>query len=73
MSTHDQAVALRAANLDDAKAVAEIWRSGWRDGHIGNVPDALVAVRADESFDVRAAQRVGDTTVAMVDGGWRGS
>ena len=47
-------------------AVAAIWRDGWRDGHLGFVPDALVAVRTDESFDSRAVDRVGDTTVAVV-------
>jgi GNAT superfamily N-acetyltransferase len=59
-------VAIRAATPDDAAVVAEIWRSGWHDGHIGNVPDELVAVRTDESFDARAAERVADTTVAVV-------
>ncbi|HEV2783830.1 MAG TPA: GNAT family N-acetyltransferase [Actinophytocola sp.] len=32
------------------------------------MPDELVAVRTRESFDVRAAERVGDTVVAVVDG-----
>jgi GNAT superfamily N-acetyltransferase len=45
-----------------------IWHSGWRDGHLGHVPDELVRVRTDESFRLRAADRVGDTTVAVVDG-----
>ena len=59
---------IRPAEPGDAAAVAEIWRSGWRDGHLGLVPDALVAVRTDESFRARAAGRIGDTTVAVVDG-----
>jgi len=59
-------VTLRPARPADAAAVADIWRRGWADGHLGNVPDALVAVRTDESFDTRAAQRVGDTVVATV-------
>jgi len=57
---------VRPATPDDAAAVAAIWRDGWRDGHLGFVPDALVAVRTDESFGTRAADRVGDTTVAVV-------
>jgi ribosomal protein S18 acetylase RimI-like enzyme len=61
-------VVLRAATPGDADAVAQIWREGWRDGHLGNVPEALVAVRTPESFTRRAADRVGDTTVAVVDG-----
>jgi ribosomal protein S18 acetylase RimI-like enzyme len=59
---------LRPARPDDAATVADIWRRGWRDGHLGHVPDALVAIRTDESFDIRAAERVGDTVVATVDG-----
>ena len=58
---------VRPATPDDAAAVAAIWRDGWRDGHLGLVPDALVAVRTDESFRTRAADRVDDTTVAVVD------
>ena len=59
---------IRAARTEDAEAVAEIWEHGWRDGHLGNVPDELVALRTPESFATRAAERVGDTTVATVDG-----
>jgi GNAT superfamily N-acetyltransferase len=59
---------LRPARPDDAPAVAEIWRSGWRDGHLGHVPDELLAARTDASFDVRAAERTGDTAVAVVHG-----
>lgn len=60
--------AIRSATPADAEAVAAIWREGWRDGHLGNVPDALVAIRTPESFADRAAQRVADTVVADVDG-----
>jgi GNAT superfamily N-acetyltransferase len=59
-------VIVRPATPEDAPAVAEIWRDGWRDGHLGLVPDALAAVRTDGSFRTRAADRVGDTTVAVV-------
>ena len=48
---------LRPARPEDAEAVAAIWRAGWRDGHLGHVPDALVAVRTPESFSARAAER----------------
>jgi GNAT superfamily N-acetyltransferase len=58
---------IRPATPEDAAAVSEIWREGWRDGHLGLVPDALVAVRTDESFRTRATARVADTTVAEVD------
>jgi GNAT superfamily N-acetyltransferase len=59
---------LRPATPDDAPAVARIWYDGWRDGHLGHVAEELVAVRTRESFDQRAAARVGDTVVATVDG-----
>jgi ribosomal protein S18 acetylase RimI-like enzyme len=63
-----EAVALRPARPDDIPAVAEIWRVGWRDGHLGNVPDELVAARTAASFDIRAAERIPDTVVAVVGG-----
>jgi GNAT superfamily N-acetyltransferase len=61
-------VTLRPARPDDAPAVAEIWRNGWRDGHLGHVPDELLAARTDASFDARARERTGDTVVAAVGG-----
>jgi GNAT superfamily N-acetyltransferase len=61
-------VVLRKATLEDAGAVADIWRVGWQDGHRGFVPRELVAARTEDSFLVRAADRVGDTTVAVVEG-----
>ena len=59
---------LRPATPEDAPEVAEIWCNGWRDGHLGGVPEELVAVRTPESFRNRAANRVADTTVATVGG-----
>ena len=59
---------LRSAVDEDAAAVADIWQAGWRDGHLGHVPDALLAIRTPESFRQRAAARIPHTTVAVVDG-----
>jgi GNAT superfamily N-acetyltransferase len=59
-------VIVRPAVAGDADAVAAIWYGGWLDGHLGHVPDELVAFRTEESFGTRAAQRVADTTVALV-------
>ena len=59
-------VRLRPAGPDDAATVAEIWRTGWRDAHLGNVPAELVAARTDDSFCTRALESVPKTTVAMV-------
>lgn len=61
-------VTLRQATANDAPKIAEIWQQGWRDGHLGFVPQELVAARHEDSFWTRAAQRVSDTTVAVVDG-----
>ncbi|MQY10440.1 hypothetical protein SRB5_05480 [Streptomyces sp. RB5] len=61
-------IELRPGRPDDVPVVADIWRTGWADGHLGNVPDELLAVRTAESFDVRAAERLADTVVAVVGG-----
>jgi ribosomal protein S18 acetylase RimI-like enzyme len=60
-------VTLRQATANDAPRIAEIWHLGWRDGHLGFVPDDLVAARQQDSFRTRAAQRASDTTVAVID------
>ncbi|MDG4822574.1 GNAT family N-acetyltransferase [Asanoa sp. WMMD1127] len=59
-------VTLRPATDADADAIADIWRSGWADGHLGNVPDALVAIRTPESFRSRTVDGLPHTTVAVV-------
>jgi ribosomal protein S18 acetylase RimI-like enzyme len=59
---------LRPAEPDDAGEIAAIWHQGWRDGHLGHVPDALASVRTEDSFQLRARQRVDDTVVASADG-----
>jgi len=61
-------VAIRSAVSKDVEDVAEIWHHGWRDGHLGLVPQELVDARTEESFRTRAAERVADTTVATVGG-----
>ena len=48
--------------------MAEIWYSGWQDGHLGLVPPELVEVRTRGSFRTRASERIADTSVATVDG-----
>ena len=68
MVSRGRPVLLRPARAEDAGAIAEIWRLGWRDGHLGLVPQALVDVRTAASFATRASERVPDTTVATVEG-----
>lgn len=64
----DRNVILRTATKEDATTIAEIWRLGWRDGHLGLVPRELAEARTEESFRVRAAERASEMTVAVVDG-----
>ncbi len=61
-------VQLRRALPEDAPAIAAIWHLGWRDGHLGHVPPELTAARRADSFRIRAAQQIGDTTVAVIGG-----
>jgi len=68
MRDADSGIVIRSATGADAATVAEIWYRGWRDGHEGHVPDYLAEVRTHESFQSRAAERVDDTVVAVVDG-----
>ena len=65
---HMPPVTLRRARHTDAERLAAIWHAGWRDGHLGHVPDELVAVCTPENFRIRAAARVTDATVAEVGG-----
>ncbi|WP_078873754.1 GNAT family N-acetyltransferase [Streptomyces sp. NRRL S-1868] len=68
LSPTGRPVLFRPARPADAPEVARIWLHSWRDGHLGHVPEELAAVRTPESFATRAAERVGDTLVAVVDG-----
>jgi GNAT superfamily N-acetyltransferase len=65
-------VSVRPARTEDAAEVAAIWHRGWRQAHLGNVPNELTRARTDRSFRTRAQERVADTTVADVDGGVAG-
>jgi GNAT superfamily N-acetyltransferase len=58
---------LRAATADDAEAIATVWHGAWLDGHLGHVPEALLAHRRLVDFRQRAATRLGTTTVATID------
>jgi GNAT superfamily N-acetyltransferase len=59
---------LRTAETGDLEAVAAIWSAGWHDGHGGHSPEELTRARTEASFRDRAADRLGDTTVAELDG-----
>jgi GNAT superfamily N-acetyltransferase len=53
---------------DDTESIAAVWYAGWRDGHLGHVPEALADHRRPEQFVARVPERLGTTTVATVDG-----
>jgi GNAT superfamily N-acetyltransferase len=55
---------LRAATPDDVDAIATVWQLGWRDGHLGHVPEGLQQHRRLEHFRARVPPRIPQTTVA---------
>jgi GNAT superfamily N-acetyltransferase len=59
---------IRPAAPDDAPRIAEVWQAAWLDGHLGHVPDELVAHRGSDSFRTRAADMIDRTLVADADG-----
>lgn len=59
---------LRPATPDDMPRIADLWHAGWHDAHPGHVPEELTVARTLAEFHQRAPHRVGDTTVAEVDG-----
>ena len=63
---------LRTATAGDVEAIAQIWHAGWRDGHLGHVPDALLPYRSLEHFRARVPPRIATTTAAIGDGGQLG-
>lgn len=62
----DTGTALRAATAGDIEAIAAIWHSGWRDGHLGHVSEALLEHRRLADFHRRVPPRVDQTTVATL-------
>jgi ribosomal protein S18 acetylase RimI-like enzyme len=64
--TRPDSIHLRAAVADDAEAIADLWYRGWRDGHLGHVPEALHAHRRLADFRRRVPPRLATTTVAML-------
>jgi len=58
---------LRPATSEDAEDIATIWHRGWIDGHLGHVPEALIAHRRASDFRGRVPPRLPATTVATLD------
>jgi ribosomal protein S18 acetylase RimI-like enzyme len=61
-------VELRPATDADVEDICRIWHDGWRDGHLGNVPDGLLAHRRPDDFRALVPPRISLTTVAVHDG-----
>ena len=59
-------VQIRRAASSDIPEIARVWRAGWLDGHVGNVPDEVVAAR-DEAHFLRVSKEEVDTTLLAVD------
>lgn len=68
MTTTTVPFAIRPATPDDVEAIASVWYSGWRESHLGHVPDALLAHRTPRHFLERVPDILATTTVAAVDG-----
>lgn len=61
----ERLVRLRHAVPGDIDAIAAVWHAGWRDAHLGNVPDELVGHRSLADLAGLAEQRVPHATVAV--------
>lgn len=61
-------VALRAATPADVDVLAALWHAGWREAHLGHVPDALLAHRTLDAFRARLPEILDTVTVAAADG-----
>jgi GNAT superfamily N-acetyltransferase len=67
--TTDPTLALRAATPEDSEAIAVIWYRGWRDGHLGHVPETLPPHRRLVDFRARVPPRIPTTAVATTASG----
>ncbi|HEY6799739.1 MAG TPA: GNAT family N-acetyltransferase [Agromyces sp.] len=60
-------ISIRPAVDADADRIADVWEAGWRDAHLGRVPDALLQARTTATFASRARSNIPKTLVALVD------
>jgi len=65
-STESFAPGLRAATTDDVDTIATVWHSGWPEGHLGHVPEALLKHRGLADFRSRVPGLLERTTVATI-------
>jgi hypothetical protein len=69
MTTSTAAAVLRSATPADTGAISAIWHAGWRDGHLGHVPTALLRHRNPADFAALVQARIDATTVAITGSG----
>ena len=61
---------LRVPAAGGLPTLAEVWQAGWRDAHLGHVPDALLASRDRTTFLARLdaePETLGAPVTAQVD------
>jgi len=58
----------RKATQADMQAVAELWHSGWHQGHAAHVSAELVAVRTRAEFESRTQAHLARTVLSEVGG-----
>lgn len=59
---------MRAPVEPDLEPLADLWHSGWRDGHLAIVPEALARLRARDNFRDRLLARWNALRVAGPEG-----
>lgn len=68
----DDGPVLRRAQEGDVEALAALWYDGWREAHLGRVPNALLPHRTPDTFRARVPVNLPITTVATVGGALAG-
>jgi ribosomal protein S18 acetylase RimI-like enzyme len=58
----------RPAESADVDAITEVWYAGWREAHLGHLPEALLAHRSPQQFRDRLPDILATTTVATIGG-----
>lgn len=58
---------LRPAVAADTDAIVDVWFNGWREAHLGHVPEALLVSRTESTFRDRIPAIIDNTTVGTVD------
>jgi len=61
-------VIMRPPAEADLEPLADLWHSGWRDGHLAIVPEALARLRTRENFRDRLIARWGAVRVTGPEG-----